>query len=64
MARKTKAQIGHQTMRMLVADEKLGGRRRNIILKANAKALLPIYKREGNHEAVNFMRKRLGAVAG
>lgn len=25
MARKTKAQIGHQTMRMLVADEKLGG---------------------------------------
>lgn len=65
MARKTKAQIGHQTMRMLVADEKLGGgRRRNIILKANAKALLPIYKREGNHEAVKFMRKRLGAVAG
>lgn len=64
MARKTKAQIGHQTMRMLVTDEKLGGRRRNIILKANAKALLPIYKREGNHEAVKFMRKRLGAVAG
>lgn len=64
MARKTKAQIGHQTMRMLVADEKMGGRRRNIILKANAKALLPIYKREGNHEAVKFMRKRLGAVAG
>ena len=64
MARKTKAQIGHQTMRMLMADEKMGGRRRNIILKANAKALLPIYKREGNHEAVKFMRKRLGAVAG
>ena len=64
MARKTKSQIGHQTMRMLVADEKMGGRRRNIILKANAKALLPIYKREGNHEAVKFMRKRLGAVAG
>nr|DAX75438.1 MAG TPA: hypothetical protein [Caudoviricetes sp.] len=41
-----------------------GGRRRNIILKANAKALLPIYKREGNHEAVKFMRKRLSAVAG
>ena len=39
-----------------------GGRRRNIILKANAKALLPIYKREGNHEAVKFMMKRLGAV--
>lgn len=64
MARKTKAQIGHQTMRMLVADEKLGGRRRNIILKANAKALLPIYKREGNHEAVKAMRSRLGAVSG
>ena len=51
-------------MRMLVADEKLGGRRRNIILKANAKALLPIYKREGNHEAVKAMRSRLGAVSG
>ena len=25
MARKTKSQIGHQTMRMLVADEKNGG---------------------------------------
>lgn len=64
MARKTKDQIGAQTMRMLVADDKRGGHRRNMILRANAKALLPIYAREGNRDAVKAMKARLGAVAG
>ena len=64
MARKTKEQIGTQTMRMLVADDKRGGHRRNMILRANARALLPIYSREGNKEAVKAMRSRLGAVSG
>ena len=51
-------------MRMLVADSNMGGRRRNVILKANAKALLPIYASEGNMGAVKAMRSRLGAVLG
>lgn len=64
MARKTKEQIGRQTLRLLVADSNMGGHRRNTILRANARALLPIYSREGNKEAVKAMRSRLGAVAG
>lgn len=64
MARKTKEQIGAQTMRMLIADSNTGGSRRNMILKANARALLPIYAREGNRDAVKAMRARLGAVSG
>lgn len=63
MARKTKEQIGVQTLRLLVADSNMGGRR-NAILRANARALLPIYSREGNKEAVKAMRSRLGAVSG
>lgn len=64
MARKTKEQIGAQTMRMLIVDSNMGGGRRNVILRANAKALLPIYAREGNRGAVKAMRARLGAVSG
>ena len=51
-------------MRMLIADSNTGGGRRNVILKANARALLPIYARERNRDAVKAMRARLGAVSG
>jgi hypothetical protein len=39
MARKTKAQIGHQTMRMLVADEKMGGAQTEYYSKSKCKSI-------------------------
>lgn len=66
--RKTKEEIGTQTMRMLVANNRnvsMGrGNRQGQIMRASARALLPIYQREGNKNAAKAMRSRLGLSVG
>lgn len=66
--RKTKEEIGTQTMRMLVANNRnasMGGvNRQGRIMRASARALLPIYQREGNKAGANAMRSRLGLSVG
>lgn len=66
--RKTKEEIGTQTMRMLSANSRnvsMGGvNRQGRILRANARALLPIYQREGNKAGASAMRARLGLSVG
>lgn len=55
-------------MRALVANNQNVSRgginRQRMILRANARALLPIYQREGNRAAVDAMRSRLGLSNG
>lgn len=67
--RKTKEEIGTQTMRMLSANSRNvsmwgGVNRQGRILRANARALLPIYQREGNKAGASAMRARLGLPVG
>lgn len=65
MARKkSKEEIGEQTLRLLVANNEHAINRRNRIMRANIKLLTPIYKREGNKKAVRFLRSELGLFAG
>ena len=65
--RKTKEEIGTQTMRMLVANNRnasMGGvNRQGRIMRASAR-VLPIYQREGNKAGANAMRSRLGLSVG
>lgn len=55
-------------MRVLVANQQNAQRgginRQDRILRANARALLPIYERRGNRAAANAMRARLGLSKG
>lgn len=66
--RKTPQQIGEQTMRMLTANNEIANRgginRQARILRANAKYLIPHYKKAGNKNAVKALQARLGAVSG
>lgn len=55
-------------MRALVTNmqnaQRGGINRQDGILRANARALLPIYERRGNKAAANAMRARLGLTNG
>jgi len=60
---KTKNDIGAQTMKLIISNiyniESGGIDRSKKILIANAKLLLPIYKKENNKRAAKFMRSML-----
>lgn len=55
-------------MRALVANDQNVSRgginRQGRIMRANARALLPVYQRKGNRAAVNAMRSSLGLSNG